>query len=154
MDKPNPTSQVRMSRESHQHAEENIAYIYKNWVQECTSQRGGSIIDLVQNLTQLRWSLERMKIVRPESIRRKRVMSTVYKYIYIYIYTHTHEVRIKKKRKRRRRRRDHALLPDWERRKKNLLPSSRFFIIFFWDLQTYALCEENCELCAAGAALL
>ena len=64
MDKPNPTSQVRMSRESHQHVEENIAYIYKNWVQECTSQRGGSIIDLVQNLTQLRWSLETMKIVR------------------------------------------------------------------------------------------
>ena len=28
MDKPNPTSQVRMSRESHKHAEENIAYIY------------------------------------------------------------------------------------------------------------------------------
>ena len=28
MDKPNPTSQVRMSREIHKHAEENIAYIY------------------------------------------------------------------------------------------------------------------------------
>ena len=97
MDKPNPTSQVCMSRESHQHVEENIAYIYKNWVQECTSWRGGSIIDLVQNFTQLRWSLERMKIVRLETIRRKRVMSTVYKYI--YIHTHT-RLELKKKKKK------------------------------------------------------
>ena len=71
MDKPSPASQVCMSRESHNmrkkilHKKKTIKKIkIKNWVQECTSRRGSSIIELVQNLTQLRWSLEIMKILR------------------------------------------------------------------------------------------
>ena len=141
MDKPNPTSQVRMSRESHQHAEENIAYIYKNWVQECTSQRGGSIIDLVQNLTQLQWSLERMKIVRPESIRRKRVMSTVYKYIYIYIYTR--KVRIKKKEKKKEE--EEEIMPCYltEKEEKKI---SCLLQDFFFFLRSPNLCTLRGKL--------
>ena len=40
MDKPNPTSQVRMSRESHKHAEENIAYIYKTKYENVPLEEG------------------------------------------------------------------------------------------------------------------
>ena len=95
MDKPNPTSQVRMSRESHQHAEENIACIYKNWVQECTSQRGG-----FHNRSCAKFDTVAMVFRKNENCeagnykKKKSHEHGLQKYIYI------HEVRIKKRKKK------------------------------------------------------
>ena len=45
-------------------------------------------------------------------------------------------------------------MPCYLTKKEGKKKSYAFFKKFSWDSRTYALCEENCELCAAGAALL
>ena len=95
MDNLSPASQVCMSRESH-NMQKKILHIKKKLsTRMYLSKRKFHNRELVQNLTQLRWSLETMKIVRPDTTWRKTVMSTVYRRK-IYIYT-----RLPKKKKKK-----------------------------------------------------
>ena len=49
---------------------------------------------------------------------------------------------------------EEEIIPCYLTEKEEKKKSYAFFKKFSWDSRTYALCKENCELCAAGAALL